>query len=87
MSDIKVIKANATLNGRNKKKNAKLRVAGRILKEKGISANAVYSRCFFDYFLKRLRFLCDTGRFISIVDFLICLLSLQIFRKYKKMPR
>lgn len=27
MSDIKVIKANATLNGRNKKKNAKLRVA------------------------------------------------------------
>lgn len=27
MSDIKVIKANATLNGRNKKKNTKLRVA------------------------------------------------------------
>lgn len=61
--------------------------AGSILKEKGISANAVYSRCFFDYFLKRLRFLCDTGRFISTVDFLICLLSLQIFRKYKKLPR
>lgn len=27
MSDIKVIKANATLKGRNKKKNARLRVA------------------------------------------------------------
>ena len=27
MSDIKVIKADATLNGRNKKKNARLRVA------------------------------------------------------------
>ena len=27
MSDIKVIKGNATLNGRNKKKNARLRVA------------------------------------------------------------
>lgn len=27
MSDIKVIKANATLNGKNKKKNTKLRVA------------------------------------------------------------
>lgn len=53
----------------------------------GVSANAVYSRCFFDYFLKRLCFLCDTGRFISTIDFLICLLSLQIFRKYKKLPR
>lgn len=36
---------------------------------------------------KRLRFLCATGRFISTIDFLICLLSLQIFRKYKKLPR
>lgn len=64
-----------------------LKYPGSILKEKGVSANAVYSRCFFDYFLKRLRFLCDTGRFISTIDFFICLLSLQIFRKYKKLPR
>lgn len=48
--------------------------AGSIAKEKGVSANVVYSRYFFDYFLKRLslspyseRFVLKGGLFLSSV--------------------